>query len=63
MKITLDYTKSLEENASIYFERAKKAKKKAQRAKEAMEETKKKLKIQVIKKEKASNMWSTIFDQ
>ncbi|MBN2368080.1 DUF814 domain-containing protein [Candidatus Woesearchaeota archaeon] len=43
MRITLDYTKSLEENASDYFERAKTARQKAQGAKEALEETRKKL--------------------
>jgi predicted ribosome quality control (RQC) complex YloA/Tae2 family protein len=43
MKITLDLNKSLEENASYYFELAKTAKKKADGAREALEHTKKKL--------------------
>lgn len=61
MKITLDLTKSVEENAAVYFEQAKKAKKKRIGAKEALEETKKKLakiedlikKEELIEKEKA----------
>ena len=44
MKIILDSSKSLEQNASIYFEKAKKAKKKAEGARAALEETKRRLK-------------------
>ena len=40
MKITLDLTKSLEENASFYFEKAKQAKQKAERARKALKTTK-----------------------
>lgn len=43
MRITLYYKKSLEENASMYFEKAKKAKKKIEGAKKALEQSKKKL--------------------
>jgi len=49
--IKLDINKSLEENASLYYEKAKKFKKKIQGAKEALEETKRKLKK--LEKEKA----------
>lgn len=42
-QITLQINKSLEENASIYFEKAKKSKKKLKGAKEALEMNKKKL--------------------
>lgn len=40
MRITLNISKSLEENASLYFERAKKAKKKLEGAREAVERLK-----------------------
>jgi len=43
MRLTLDLTKSLEQNASDYFEQAKTAKKKAEGARKALEETRKKL--------------------
>jgi predicted ribosome quality control (RQC) complex YloA/Tae2 family protein len=43
MRITLDFTKSLEQNASHYFEQAKTAKKKAEGARKALEDSKKKL--------------------
>ncbi len=43
MRIKLNLEKSLEENASDYFEKAKKARQKAQRAEEARENTKKRL--------------------
>lgn len=43
MKLTLNLTKSIDQNASIYFEKAKTSKKKLERAKFALEETKKKL--------------------
>ena len=43
MKITIDITKSVEQNASMYFEKAKKAKHKLEGAKEALQESKKKL--------------------
>jgi len=55
MSITLDIHKSIEQNASIYYEKAKKAKKKIQGAKEAIETTKKKLKKlekEVLKEDK-----------
>ncbi|MFH2020027.1 MAG: NFACT RNA binding domain-containing protein [archaeon] len=44
MKIAIDFTKSLEENASDYFEEAKTAKRKAEGARKALEETHAKLK-------------------
>ncbi|AAL81516.1 hypothetical protein PFDSM3638_06970 [Pyrococcus furiosus DSM 3638] len=43
IKVSLDVEKSLEENAELYYERAKKAKKKLEGAKIAYEETKRKL--------------------
>ncbi|MBN2421774.1 DUF814 domain-containing protein [Candidatus Woesearchaeota archaeon] len=60
MKISLDLTKSVEQNASVYFEKAKKAKKKIQGARKAMEESYKKLaqidkKIQKQKSEEHEN--------
>ena len=50
MKIDIYTDKSVEQNASIYFEKAKKAKKKMEGAKEALEKTKKKL--EALRKEK-----------
>jgi predicted ribosome quality control (RQC) complex YloA/Tae2 family protein len=44
MKIVLELNKSLEENASYYFDQAKTAKKKAEGAKKALEDTKEKIK-------------------
>ncbi len=43
MELSIDISKSLEENASDYFEKAKKARKKAEGAEEAVEKLKKKL--------------------
>ncbi len=54
MKITIDITKSLEKNAADYFEKAKKSKHKMEGAKEALQESKKKLvklEKQIMKKE------------
>ena len=42
MKLTIDITKTVDENAASYFEKAKKAKKKLQGAKRTLEEFKKK---------------------
>ena len=44
MKITLDFTKTVEENAAIYFEKSKKAKKKLEGALETVQRYQKKLK-------------------
>lgn len=44
MDVEIDLTKSIDENASLYFEQAKKAKKKIEGAKLIIEETQKKLK-------------------
>jgi predicted ribosome quality control (RQC) complex YloA/Tae2 family protein len=52
MDITLDVKKSLEENASDYFERAKKARKKSEAAKKAFGELDKRIKEKEIRKEK-----------
>lgn len=49
MKIKLDITKTLEQNASDYYEKSKKQRKKIEGAKEALEKTEKKLKK--VKKE------------
>ncbi len=43
MRISLDITKSIEESASLYYEKAKKAKKKLAGAKEALEKSLKRL--------------------
>lgn len=51
MTITIDINKSIEQNASIYYDKAKKIKKKIEGAEEALEITKKKLKK--LEKEKA----------
>ncbi|RMF55014.1 DUF814 domain-containing protein [Candidatus Woesearchaeota archaeon] len=52
MEITLDLNKSIEENASSYFEKAKKAKKKLLGAQEAAEQTRKRIEQLERKKEK-----------
>ena len=50
MTITIDINKSIEQNAAIYYDKAKKIKKKIEGAQEALEITKKKLKkIEKIK--------------
>lgn len=49
VKIKIDVTKSLEKNAEVYFEKAKKAKKKAEGAREALRKSLQKL--EQIKKE------------
>ncbi|MBW2977629.1 DUF814 domain-containing protein [Candidatus Woesearchaeota archaeon] len=56
-KIKIDLTKSIEENASLYFEKAKKAKKKLSGAQEALKKSEEKLeklkKEQKLEQEKA----------
>lgn len=52
MKIEIDLTKSLEENASIYYSKAKKSKKKLKGAKETVMKMREKLLHQANKKEK-----------
>lgn len=52
MKITLDVSKSLEKNAEKYFEKAKKARKKIEGAKETVEKTAKKYEELKKKEEK-----------
>ncbi|MFW5746840.1 MAG: NFACT family protein, partial [Nanoarchaeota archaeon] len=39
MKITLDFTKSIDQNASVYYERAKKARRKLEGVHEALSRT------------------------
>jgi len=51
MKLVLDVKKSIEQNASVYFEKAKKARKKLEGAKEALEKSRKKLEKLIRKKE------------
>ncbi len=51
-KLTLDLTKNIDENAAIYFEKAKKAKKKIEGAETALNENLKKLREIELKKEK-----------
>lgn len=50
MKLLLDTTKSLEENAAVYFEKSKKAKKKLEGIEESISLSKKKLVYQVEEK-------------
>tara|TARA_Y100000310_G_scaffold139226_1_gene138512 strand:+ start:12542 stop:13318 length:777 start_codon:yes stop_codon:yes gene_type:complete len=50
MQLTLDINKSIEQNASIYYEKAKKAKKKIEGAQLALDKTKEKLKAVQAKK-------------
>lgn len=50
MKITLDFRKSVEENAAEFFEKAKKAKKKLKGAKKALDKSLEKLKVIEAKK-------------
>ena len=52
VKITLDLNKGIEENAEVYFNKAKKIKKKLAGAKEALERTSKEHKKLKLKKEK-----------
>ena len=51
-KLILDLTKSIDQNAAVYFEKAKKIKKKITGAEKALEENLKKLQDLEIKKEK-----------
>ena len=51
-KLTLDLTKSIDENAAVYFEKAKKAKKKIEGAEKALNESLKRLQELEAKKEK-----------
>ena len=52
VKLVLDLTKSIDENAAVYFEKAKKIKKKIEGAEAAFKENLKKLKELELKKEK-----------
>lgn len=52
MKLVLDLTKNIDENAAYYFERAKKVKKKIEGAEEALNASMKKLKELELAKEK-----------
>ncbi|UCE37621.1 MAG: NFACT family protein [Thermoplasmata archaeon] len=52
IEITLNFKKSIEENAGIYYDRAKKAKEKLEGAKKSLEDTKKKLARMDVEKEK-----------
>src|SRR3989338_3913810 len=54
-KLTLDLTKSIEENASLYFEKAKKVKKKIEGAQAALNENLKKFEEVQIRKEKEAS--------
>src|SRR3989338_8730452 len=51
-RLTLDLTKGIEENASVYFEKAKRIKKKIEGAEAALNESVKKLQELELKKEK-----------
>ena len=55
MKISIDIKKNVDENASVYFEKAKKARKKLEGAVEAMEKTRKRLDILLKEKEAELN--------
>src|SRR3989339_690379 len=52
IKIGLDLGKTIDENAAFYFEKSKKAKKKSEGAKEALEKSRAKLKELELKLEK-----------
>ena len=54
MRLVLDLTKNIDENAAYYFERAKKVKKKIEGAEEALNASMKKLKEIELAKEKAT---------
>jgi predicted ribosome quality control (RQC) complex YloA/Tae2 family protein len=58
-KITLNLDKTIEENASVYFEKAKKAKKKIEGATEAIIKSKQKLK-KIIKNNEKNKITKTI---
>ncbi|MBI2522826.1 NFACT family protein, partial [Candidatus Woesearchaeota archaeon] len=51
-RLVLDLTKSIDENASAYFEKAKKIKKKTEGAEKALNENAKKLRDFEAKREK-----------
>jgi len=51
MQVTIDINKSIEENAGIYYDKAKKLKKKIERAKEALQKTQKQ--IQLLEKKRS----------
>ena len=53
-RLALDLTKSIDENAAVYFEKAKKIKKKIEGAEKALNESLKKMQYLEIKKEKIS---------
>jgi len=61
MKVTLSLEKSIEENASVYFDKAKKAKKKTEGATEALERSRKKL--AKIKKEEAKIVEEVVIEK
>lgn len=66
MRIELDFTKSIEENASDFFEKAKQSKKKAEGARKAMEASEKKLdeiEIEISKKQEQENLKEKIKDR
>src|SRR3989344_2635230 len=60
MQLSLDTTKSLEDNANIYFEKSKKAKLKLEGLKKAIEISKKKIKEIKIKEIKGLNQQNYI---
>ncbi len=52
MQISLNFTKTIYENAALYFEKAKKAKKKLEGAKKALEISRQRLQEAILEKEK-----------
>lgn len=58
MRIEIDITKSVTENAQAYFEKAKKLKRKIPGVKEAIEKAKKQLELETLKKDKADESYT-----
>ena len=60
--LALDLTKSIDENAAVYFERAKKIKKKIEGAKTALDENLQKLR-QLEQKKEIHDLFTPIFEE
>ena len=60
MKLLLDTTKTLEENAAFYFEKSKKAKKKLEGIEIILENSKKKLQSETEQQEKEQRVYDPL---
>ena len=60
MELEIDLNKSLNENASLYFDKSKKSKKKLDGLKKAVKDTEKKLNKMQEKEEKSSGLKNSI---